>query len=152
MKRESLGLKVEKDGSYARLIVFLSGSWCFLVFGLSISHHVFTAIWKAEFGLDFRTASLYQTVVSFFRYFSNIMVASKFWMQIFAIVINQRCLNVGTLCFSLRTFGISWKNKSRKWGFSRCGIDAKKKDIPKPPLIMNSVINTMCILYPIYHI
>ena len=143
MKRESLGLKVEKDGSYARLIVFLSGSWCFLVFGLSISHHVFTAIWKAEFGLDFRTASLYQTVVSFFRYFSNIMVASKFLMQIFAIFINQWCLIVGIHCSSLRTFGISRKNNPVPgdfpdfWIKPRCDIDVKKKDIPKPPLIIN---------------
>ena len=77
VKKENFGLKVEKDGNYAKLIVFLSAFWCFLVFGLAISQNIYTAIWKAEFDLDFRIAGAYQTITSFFRYFSNILVASK---------------------------------------------------------------------------
>jgi len=76
-----LGLSLEKDAGYSKLIVFCSAMLSGFTFGLPGFQGVLTAQWKVEYGFEQDQASLHQRYFQGFLYFGS-MILSAFYKSL----------------------------------------------------------------------
>lgn len=81
MVKKRLGLSIEKDGGYSKLLVGCSAMLSGFTFGLAGYQGVLTAHWKAEYGFPQDTASYHQTYSQAFLYFGS-MILSLFYKRL----------------------------------------------------------------------
>lgn len=81
MGKKLLGLSLEKDAGYSKLIVVCSALLSGFTFGLPAFQGVLTAQWKVEYGFPQEQASLHQRYFQGFLYFGS-MILSAFYKKL----------------------------------------------------------------------
>merc|ERR1711990_95002 len=95
-----LGLSLEKDGPYSKVMVFLSALLSGMTFGIPVFHGVLTAQWKTEYGFDQAHASIHQRYFQGFLYFGS-MILSAFYEKLGPRTWLAISTGVGTVAYAL---------------------------------------------------